>query len=186
MTQKVHQVGQLFGWVSGPQTHWGPSGATPFFRPPGGPKNQKWQIRLKTMISHNQSIDNGLLSSHKKFQPNWSKNDWVMTKIGMPVYGIIGILEPFRLISQPNINIFQWDQVYSICTTKLHILCIFHLKMFLNVDFMAYKHQKIHKIDHISVCNFYYISVIKKASHPTFYNIFTWNLEYSFLTKFGS
>ena len=136
MTQKVHQVGQLFGWVSGPQTHWGPSGATPFFRPPGGPKNQKWQIRLKTMISHNQSIDNGLLSSHKKFQPNWSKNDWVMTKIRMPLYGIIGIFRVFSVhISakyqyfsmRPSLFDLYYQTTYSLHIPSQNVLkCGFH------------------------------------------------------------
>ena len=160
MTQKVHQMGQLFGWVLRPQTPRGTCGATPFFRPQQDPKYQKWQIRPKTKISQHQSIDNSLLSSHKKFQPNWSKNGWVMAKKRMPLYGIIGILETFWLISRPNINIFQWNQVYSFSTTKLHIICLFHLKISLNVDFMVEKPLKIYKIGHISVCNFCQIAVI--------------------------
>ena len=66
-------VGQLFGWVLRPQTHMGSPGATPIFGPTQGPKNRKWKIRPKTRITHNQSIDNSLLSSHEKSQPDWSK-----------------------------------------------------------------------------------------------------------------
>ena len=51
---------------------------------------------------------------------------------------------------------------------------------------MTKKPEKLQKIGHISVCNFYPIAVTKKASHPTFFNIFARNLEYGFLTKFGS
>ena len=45
----------------------------------------------KTLISHKQSIDNSFLSFHKQFQPNWHKNDGVVAKKRMPIYGIIGI-----------------------------------------------------------------------------------------------
>ena len=37
-------------------------------------KKQKWKIRIITCIPHHQSIDDGRLGGHKKFQPNWSKN----------------------------------------------------------------------------------------------------------------
>ena len=125
MTQKVHQVGQLFGLVLRSQTHWGPSGATPFFRLSKGPKNQKWQIRLKTMISHDQSIDNGLLSSHKNFQPNWLKNDWVMAKICMPLYGIIGIFRDFLAHISAKYQYFSMRpslfDLYYQTTYSLHI-----------------------------------------------------------------
>ena len=40
------------------------------------------------------------------------------------------------------------------------------------MDFMAKKHQKVHKTGHISVFNFYPIAVTKKVSHPSFFNIF--------------
>ena len=63
---------------------------------------------------------------------------------------------------------------------------MFQLNISLNVDIMAIKPQKVHKIGHISVCNFYLIVVTKRISHPTFFNIFAWNFEYGFLTKFGS
>ena len=46
--------------------------------------------------------------------------------------------------------------------------------------------QKNPKKCHISVCNFYPITVGKKVSQPTFFNIFAWNFKYGFLTKFGS
>ena len=56
LAQKVHPVGQLFGWVLRPQTHMGMRGATPIFGPMQGPKNPKWHIRPKTWISYDQSI----------------------------------------------------------------------------------------------------------------------------------
>ena len=37
------------------------------------PKNQKWKISIITWVSHHQSINNSLLSSHKHFQPSRPK-----------------------------------------------------------------------------------------------------------------
>ena len=62
---------------------------------------------------------------------------------------------------------------------------MFQPNISLNVDFMAIKSQKAHKIGHILVCNFCPIVVTKKAPHPTFLNIFASNFEYGFLTTFG-
>ena len=36
----------------------------------------------------------------------------------------------------------------------------------LNVDFMAKNPKNMHKIGHVSVCNFYPIEVTKKVLHP--------------------
>ena len=48
--------------------------ATSIFPPKAAQKNQKSKIGIITWISHHQSIDNGLLGSHKKFQPDWRPN----------------------------------------------------------------------------------------------------------------
>ena len=84
-------MGQLFGWVSRPQTQRGTRGAAPFL----GPKNSKMANKAQTEICKQKSIDNSLMSSHKKFQPKWSKNGSVMAKKSMPLYGIIGIIRDF-------------------------------------------------------------------------------------------
>ena len=68
LTQKVHPVGRLFGWVLRPHFR------NSIFGPMQGPKNQKWQIRPKTGMSHYLSIDNSRPSYHEKFQSDWSKN----------------------------------------------------------------------------------------------------------------
>ena len=47
------------------------------------------------MISRHQSIDNGIVSYHEKFQADLPKKCWVMVKKLMPIYGIIDI---FRAI----------------------------------------------------------------------------------------
>ena len=47
----------------------GARGATPIYEPMQGPKIQILQIRPKTVISYDQSIDNILLSSQKNFSP---------------------------------------------------------------------------------------------------------------------
>ena len=95
-----------------------------------------------------------------------------MAEKRMPLYGIIGTFRDFWPINWPNINIFQGNQLYSFSTINLHNLCVFQLNISLNVDLMAKKPQKVHKIGHISVCNFYPIVVTKKASHPALFNIF--------------
>ena len=46
---------------------------------------------------------------------------------------------------------------------------------------MAKKTQKVHKIGHISVYNFYPIAVTKKVSHPIFFNILALNYVLRFL-----
>ena len=58
-------------------------------RPFLGPKKSKIAIKAQTRI------DNSLISSHKKFQPDWSKNGLVMAKKRMPLYGMIGIFRDF-------------------------------------------------------------------------------------------
>ena len=37
------------------------------------PKNQRWSIRIINWISYRQLMNNGLLSSHEKFQLSWPK-----------------------------------------------------------------------------------------------------------------
>ena len=88
-------MGQLFGRVSRPQS------------PRLIGQKSEMAIKAQTGISYDQSIDNSLMSSHKKFQPDWSTNGLVVAKKRMPLFGIIGILETFRPINWSNINIFQ-------------------------------------------------------------------------------
>ena len=53
MTQKVHQVGQLFGRALRAQTDRGTCGAAPLI----GSKNENWQIRPKPgFVDFNQYI----------------------------------------------------------------------------------------------------------------------------------
>ena len=66
-------------------------GATPFFRPQRGPKNRKRQLRPKTMIFLNQSIDTSLLS----FSLIGQKMPELWPKKRMPIYGIIDIFRDF-------------------------------------------------------------------------------------------
>ena len=70
LTQNVHLVGQLFGRVQRPQTIKGVPGGHAHFTAKNGLKNQKLKISIITWISHHQSIDNSLMSSHHHFQPN--------------------------------------------------------------------------------------------------------------------
>ena len=70
------------------------------------------------------------------------KNGWVMAKTYMPIYGIIGLFRDFWPITWPKINMFQWNEVYSISTTKLHILFKCQLNISKNMDSMAKKPQK--------------------------------------------
>ena len=55
-----------------------------------GPKNQLLKISISAWISHHRSIDNNLLSSHKKIQPSWPKMagsiNWPMINIFESIY----------------------------------------------------------------------------------------------------
>ena len=77
------------------------------------------------------------------------------------------------------LNYWEKSELFYLSTINLHILCMFQLNISLNVDFMATKPQKVHKIGHISVLNFYPIVVTKKVSHPTFFNIFATLVQFS-------
>ena len=141
----IQWVNFLVGFC-GPRLIWVPVGPRPYL----GPKNRKW---------------------HKKFQPDWSKNGWVMAEKCMPLYGIIGTFRDFVAHKLAKYQYFQWNQLYSFSTINLHNLCTFQLNISLNVDFMAIKPQKVHKIGHISVCNFYPIVATKKV-HTLNFSIF--------------
>ena len=92
LTQKDHNVGQRFGRVFRPQAPvWR---SRPFSRQER-PKNRNWKLSAITLISHQQSIDNSFLSSHKKFSPIGQTICWVMTEKRMLIYGIIGIFRDF-------------------------------------------------------------------------------------------
>ena len=80
---------------------WGPIplgasvAATSIFPPK---RSQKLNSEIKCHninFTFKQSIDNSLLSSHKKLQPDWSKNGWEMAEKRMPIFGIIGIFRDF-------------------------------------------------------------------------------------------
>ena len=66
LAQKIHPVGQFFGWVWRPQTIRGARGGHAHFPAKSDPKIKN---NIITQISHHQSIDNGLLNSHHKFKP---------------------------------------------------------------------------------------------------------------------
>ena len=75
--------------------------ATPIFRP-------KWVHFLISdlgTIVDVESIDNGPLSNHTKFQLDWSKNGRVMAEKRMPIYA--RLRGQFWPITWPNIDIFQ-------------------------------------------------------------------------------
>ena len=84
VTQKDPYVGRVFTWSNFLVGVW-------------SPKNGNQKLSSITLISHQQSIDNRFLSSHKKFQPNWQN----MAKKCMPIYGMIGI---FREILAHNLK----------------------------------------------------------------------------------
>ena len=72
----------------------------------------------------------------------------------MPLYGIIGTFRDFLAHKLTNYQYFSIKPSlfvkYYQSTYSLHVSA----QYILNVDFMATKPQKVHKIGHISVCNF--------------------------------
>ena len=89
-------------------------------------------------------------------------------------------LETFWPITWQNINILRCDEVYSISTMKLRILCKFQLNVSKNMDSKAEKPQKCHTICCISICAFCSISITDIAPLPTFFYIFTLNFKLLF------
>ena len=71
------------------------------------PKKSKMADKAQKRISHDQSIDNSLLSSHEKLKADWSKNGWVMGKKRMPLCGIIGIFKRFFAYNSANFQYFS-------------------------------------------------------------------------------
>ena len=69
------------------------------------------------MISHHLSIDDSLLSSEKKSQPDWPKNGSVMAKKRMSIYGMIGIL---RGILAHNLVNYQYFSIKSSLLDNYH------------------------------------------------------------------
>ena len=57
----------------------------------------------------------------------------------------------FWPINWSNINIFKWNQLYIKGKPKLHILYDYQLNIYLTVDSVFKKSQKMNKIAHISV-----------------------------------
>ena len=97
------------------------------------PKNLNLQIRPKPKIFQYQSIDNSLLSSHKKVTPDWSKRR-------MPLYVIIGILRDFLAHNLTKYQYFLWAQVYSFSTIKLQIPSLFQFNISLS-QFATFNQQ---------------------------------------------
>ena len=93
--------------------------------------------------------------------------DWL--RYGQKTYALIWNNWYFRDFLAHKLAKYQY---FFNSSVNLHILCLFQLNISLNMDFMAKKHQKVHKTGHISVFNFYPIAVTKKVSHPSFFNIF--------------
>ena len=62
----VDPVGRIFGWGLRSYAFVGPHGGHAHFHANKAPKIQNRQIITITLISHQQSIDNDLLTSHKK------------------------------------------------------------------------------------------------------------------------
>ena len=115
-----------------------------------------------------------------------------MVKKRMSICGTVGIIRDFLAYNFAKYQYFSMtrDQVYSISTITLQILCKFQLNIFENMDYMAEKPQKSQKISCISVCAFCSISITNIATPPTFFNIVTWILvgknnyeKMSFLVK---
>ena len=68
--------------------------ATSFLGPNQGPKIRTLKIRVLPLISHHQSIDNGLMGYCMKFELDWPKNGGNMAKTRMPIYGHMGKIWP--------------------------------------------------------------------------------------------
>ena len=66
-------VSRLFGRVLRPQTLMCWRGGHAHFPASRGQTNRNPKLSSITLISHQQSIDNSFLSSHKQFQSNWPK-----------------------------------------------------------------------------------------------------------------
>ena len=116
------------------------------------------KIRPATSVMHNRAR-----SSHISFMDIVGEIislTFLATFNKNGTYAIIGILKTFWPITWLNINIF--------ITINLHDICFYLLMWIL----WSTKPQKVHKIGHISVVNFYPIAVIKKVLHPTFFNVF--------------
>ena len=91
------------------------------------------------MISHNQSIDNILLSQQKAFQPNRTKMAELWPKKVCPCMEIIDIL---RSILTFNLAKYQYFSVGPGLFDKYlqkNSLCNFHFNIIQNVDFMSKK-----------------------------------------------
>ena len=99
--QATGSFNHIKGGGSDPNSGWGPRpfGATVAATPISPPKIGFFQKSIKLIISHQQSIDNSLLSYQKKFQPDWTKNSQVMAKRRMPIYGIINNLAKYQHFS---------------------------------------------------------------------------------------
>ena len=119
-------MGKLFGWVLRPQTHRGTRGAAHFL----GPKNSKMANKAQTGICKDKSIDNGLMSSHEKFQPEWSKRGLGMAQKRMPLYGIIGILTDFLahklvkyqyFVMRPSLFVYYYQSTHSLLVSAQYI-----------------------------------------------------------------
>ena len=76
-------MSQLFGWVCSPKTIWRRRGGHAHFTPKMG---AFFKSDLGAILDV-ESIDNGPLSNHTKFQLDWSKNGRVMAEKLMPIYG---------------------------------------------------------------------------------------------------
>ena len=81
------------------------------------------------MISHHQRIDYSLLSRRKKFQSDWTKNNLVIAKKRMLIYGIIDILRAILAKYQYFFNETRFIRLkYYQITYSLQFSVQYHVK----------------------------------------------------------
>ena len=131
-------------------------GPRPFLGPkPEFVHTNRWIIIFGVSIKNSARLVKKWLS--------YGQQPYALTSLHMFKYGIICTFRDFlahKLANyqyssmKPSLFVYYYQFTY--------ILCMFQLNISLNVYFMAIKPQKVHKIGHISVCNFYPIVITKK------------------------
>ena len=78
-------------------------------------------------------------------------------------------------LSRPNINIFQWEQLYLINSVQFYIHCNFKLGISKNVDFIAENPYFLQFFAFFSIYNSR--KIFLKSTPPSLLNIISWKLQ---------
>ena len=146
--------------------------ATPLVLPTWAQKNRKQILSSIKLISHQQSIDNSFLSSHKKLSAQFAEK-W--PSYGQKTYADIWIIGDFREFLACNLAKSQYfsmrpglfNYFYQV-TYYLHVLAGYLKKLILYPE----NPKNFHKVSHISVCPFCPIAVTK-TQHILHFPIFS-------------